>query len=88
MHGSVVGDSRIARWLVEAPPDWRIGRLGFAVEAGGRGSTELVVRDQIETAPADVVIQAEVMTPPPPFFSHRSQERAIACVAREAFIGP
>jgi lysophospholipase L1-like esterase len=52
-----VGDSRIARWPVEARPGWRIGRLGFAGEAAI--NIEPAVRDQIATAGADVmVIQA------------------------------
>lgn len=53
----LVGDSRVARWPVEARPGWRIGRLGFAGEAAI--NIEPAVRDQIAAAGADlVVIQA------------------------------
>jgi lysophospholipase L1-like esterase len=50
----LVGDSRIARWPVEARPGWRIGRLGFAGEAAI--NIEPAVRDQITAAGADVVV--------------------------------
>jgi lysophospholipase L1-like esterase len=50
----LVGDSRIARWPVEARPGWRIGRLGFSGE--GAINIEPAVRDQIAAARADVVV--------------------------------
>ena len=50
----LVGDSRIARWPVEARSGWRIGRLGFPGEAAA--NIEPAVRDQIATAGADVVV--------------------------------
>ena len=50
----LVGDSRIARWPVEARPGWRIGRLGFAGEAAI--NTEPAVRHQLATTGADVVV--------------------------------
>jgi lysophospholipase L1-like esterase len=50
----LVGDSRVARWPVEAQPGWRIGKLGFAGEAAI--NIEPAVRDQIAAAGADVVV--------------------------------
>lgn len=50
----LVGDSRIARWPVEAWPGWRIGRLGFGGEAAV--NIEPAARDQIAAAGADVVV--------------------------------
>lgn len=50
----LVGDSRIARWPVEARSGWRIGRLGFPGEAAI--NIEPAVRDQIGAVRANVVV--------------------------------
>lgn len=50
----LVGDSRIARWPLEAQPGWRVGRLGFPGEAAV--NIEPSVRNQIATVRADVVV--------------------------------
>lgn len=54
-----VGDSRVARWPIDAPTGWRVGRLGYP----GQGSANIAAASRASIANADptvVVIAAGI----------------------------